>query len=68
MKRCKAGHMPPLTMEDILILRGKPSAKNVAPSKTRCENHEEWIYYHSVTNTKEHYVFRNDRLVGWCRE
>jgi len=57
---------PPLTPDDILVLRGQPVTKRIEPSRnTPVPMLEEWIYYQKYTNTKEYYVFKNGRLIGW---
>ena len=58
---------PPLTPDDIYVLRGKPASKNVLPAGSRTQAREEWIYYHTDAKTQEHYVFRDGRLVGWTK-
>jgi hypothetical protein len=54
---------PPLTPDDIHILRGQPLAKmiksvNYAPQ-------EEWIYYNIKEKNKEIYIFKNRKLVSY---
>ncbi|MBI5359624.1 MAG: hypothetical protein HZA48_03480 [Planctomycetes bacterium] len=63
----KTDTCPPLTPDDIYVLRGKPAAKNVVPADSNTRSREEWIYYHNDAKTQEHYVFRDGRLVGWTK-
>lgn len=57
---------PPLTQDDILILRGQPMAKQVEHNRySSLPQSEEWSYYNAIQNIKEHYVFKNSRLVGY---
>jgi hypothetical protein len=55
---------PPLTPDDILILRGKPMAKKIEYNNSL----EEWIYYNKRTNTCESYIFKNGQVVNWNTE
>jgi tetratricopeptide (TPR) repeat protein len=58
---------PPLTSEDILLLRGKPDGKKVSPDCNYFNpSMEEWIYYHN--DIKESYSFRNGRLIRWGKK
>lgn len=60
---------PPLTPDDILTLRGDPVAKRIEPLKNSFNPAiEEWIYYRVNTNSKEHYVFKNGRLIEWSQK
>jgi len=60
---------PPLTPSDVLTLRGNPMAKRIELLKNSFNPAmEEWIYYHSHTNTKESYKFKDGFLVGWSKE
>lgn len=54
---------PPLTSDDILALKGQPMAKKVKPNNGLTQ--EEWIYYRASINSKEHYIFKNGRLIEW---
>jgi len=58
-----------LTVKEILSLRGKPFAKMVGECQNWLSPHtEEWIYYNTITNTKESYVFKNENLIGYSTE
>ncbi|MBI4833348.1 MAG: hypothetical protein HY811_00810 [Planctomycetes bacterium] len=64
---------PPLSTDDLVVLRGKPMAKIIQP----INNHphpakdsfpsttEEWVYISIRDNSNEHYFFENQQLVGW---
>jgi hypothetical protein len=50
-------------------LRGKPIAKRIPPhKKNSLPIPEEWTYYNIPAKTKEYYLFKNGRLVGYNRE
>jgi hypothetical protein len=55
---------PPLTQDDIFILRGTPMAKKITPLHGFPSLYkEEWIYY---KNTKEEsFTFKNRKLIGY---
>jgi hypothetical protein len=59
---------PPLTSDDILILRGQPVTKKIAPTHNYgIIEVEEWGYYKEAMN-KEYYIFRDGWLVGYKEE
>jgi len=57
---------PPLTQDNILILKGQPATKMIKPDNRKNVLHlEEWIYYNAKENNKESYVFKNGKLVNY---
>ncbi|MBI5360580.1 MAG: hypothetical protein HZA48_08370 [Planctomycetes bacterium] len=64
----KTAEYPPLTPDDIYVLRGKPAAKNVVSAGSTMRGREEWIYYHTDAKTQEHYVFHDGWLVSWTKK
>jgi hypothetical protein len=63
------GNCPPFTPDDVFALKGKPVAKRFESLKNPFfPLIEEWIYYHTGTNTKESYKFKSGYLVGWTKD
>jgi hypothetical protein len=57
---------PPLTQDDISVLRGEPIAKKVGNIRNSpLVELEEWIYYNSRINVKESYCFKNGKLIKY---
>ncbi|MBI5778962.1 MAG: hypothetical protein HZA49_05855 [Planctomycetes bacterium] len=66
---------PPLSEKDVLNLRGQPAVKATQlkddelrrdrDSEHRSDRDSEWVYYSLPDYTREHYFFRNGRLVKW---
>lgn len=55
-----------LTMEDVILLRGKPVVKKVdSHSNILHQASEEWVYVQGRGNGEEHYFFKNGRLCGY---
>jgi len=60
---------PPLTPEDILVLRGQPVTKKIAPANNSgIMEEEEWGYYNKGTVAKEYYLFNDGLLIGYKKE
>lgn len=58
---------PPLSQNDIIILRGKPVIKEVKTNGNLPETIEKWEYINGDSNLKESYFFCNNRLIGWAK-
>lgn len=57
---------PPLTPNDVIILRGEPMAKKIeSVHNSHNEEIEEWTYYNTQTNIKEFYVFKDGQLIDY---
>jgi len=60
---------PPLTSDDILVLRGQPVTKKIAPAdNSGIMEAEEWAYYNKQGMTKEYYLFNNGMLISYKKE
>jgi len=67
--KSKFNDYPLLTKEDILILRGQPVTKKIAPDCISGKiEQEEWGYYNRKMATKEYYLFSNGSLIGYKKE
>ena len=57
---------PLLTADDILNLKGRPTTKKIDSTyNSPVTEKEEWVYYHTDTKTKEHYYFKDGKLVDY---
>lgn len=66
--KLQSNNCPPLTPDDILTLRGEPISKIIIPDhRLDSADLEKWIY-HTHTNTKESYLFKNGYLIGYKKE
>lgn len=55
-----------LTMEDVILLRGKPVVKKVDHhGGVLRQTSEEWVYVHGRGSGEEHYFFKNGFLCGY---
>jgi hypothetical protein len=62
-------NLPAFTKKDIIVLRGHPAAKMMKScSNSASAQSEEWVYYNLNTNSKDRYLFKNERLSGWIKE
>jgi hypothetical protein len=59
---------PPLTPDDIITLKGQPITKKISPNRAVSATLEEWIYYNMINQTKERYIFKNNKLVNYRTE
>jgi len=59
---------PPITTNDIYMLKGRPIAKKIIPNQAIADVSEEWIYYNLSAKAKEHYLFKDMRLVKYKME
>lgn len=59
---------PPLTLDNILTLRGQPVTKMIETPYNASKEIEEWTYYNIRTKTKESYVFKSGYLIGYKKE
>lgn len=67
--RHKINVCPPLTIDDIFVLKGQPVTKKIAPNRNSgIMEVEEWAYYNKQGMTKEYYLFNNGRLISYKRE
>jgi len=60
---------PPLTIDDIVTLRGKPVAKRIKELKNSALLAlEQWICYNLKTKEQEYFLFKNGSLMNWQKK
>jgi hypothetical protein len=57
-----------LTPDDISNIKGEPMSKRIYRGNDAPISQEEWVYYRTNDNTKEHYFFKDGRLVKYKME
>jgi len=59
----------PLTVDDIIHLRGEPVAKKINPSNNDVmRSLEEWIYYNVNVGEQECFSFKDGCLINWIKK
>jgi hypothetical protein len=62
---------PPITTEEIITLKGVPMSKRIRfinKSAESSKSMEEWVYYSDKDNTKEYYLFKSGKVIGYKKE
>jgi hypothetical protein len=55
---------PPLTMDEIIALKGEPAAKRIELVHNSSLV-ERWVYYQANTKKTELFLFKDGKLSGW---